>query len=59
MAVIQEFIKANQAYTAQFDKGDLPLPPGRKVAVLACMYARPDPAHILGLEEGDAHVIRT
>ena len=58
MAVIQEFIKANQAYAAQFHKGDLPLPPGRKVAVLACMDARLDPARNLGLEEGDAHVIR-
>src|ERR1700738_2368299 len=58
MAVIQEFLTANQAYAAQFNKGDLPLPPGRKVAVLACMDARLDPARILGLEEGDAHVIR-
>jgi carbonic anhydrase len=48
----------NEAYAASFDKGDLPLPPGRKVAVLACMDARLDPARVLGLEEGDAHVIR-
>lgn len=58
MTVIQEFLQANEAYAAQFQKGDLPLPPGRKVAVLACMDARLDPARILGLEEGDAHVIR-
>jgi carbonic anhydrase len=41
-----------------FDKGELPLPPARKLAVLACMDARLDPARVLGLEEGDAHVIR-
>src|SRR6201986_325088 len=41
-----------------FDKGDLPLPPAKHVAVLACMDARLDPARVLGLEEGDAHVIR-
>src|SRR5579859_5993416 len=58
MAVIQEFLKANEAYASNFQKGSLPLPPGRKVAVLACMDARLDPARILGLEEGDAHVIR-
>ncbi|HLZ61198.1 MAG TPA: carbonic anhydrase [Ktedonosporobacter sp.] len=58
MAVIQEFLKANEAYASNFQKGNLPLPPGRKVAVLACMDARLDPARILGLEEGDAHVIR-
>lgn len=34
------------------------MPPGRRVAVLACMDARLDPARVLGLEEGDAHVIR-
>src|SRR5579859_1574288 len=58
MSVVDEFLHANQAYAANFKKGDLPLPPGRKVAVLACMDARLDPARILGLEEGDAHVIR-
>lgn len=58
MAVVQEFVKANEAYASTFQKGDLPMPPGRQVAVLACMDARMDPARILGLEEGDAHVIR-
>jgi carbonic anhydrase len=52
------FLRNNEAYASSFDKGDLPLPPGRKVAVLACMDARLDPARVLGLEEGDAHVIR-
>jgi carbonic anhydrase len=48
----------NARYASTFDKADLPIPPGRKVAVLACMDARLDPARALGLEEGDAHVIR-
>lgn len=58
MAIIQEFLQANERYASQFQKGDLPLPPARQVAVLACMDARLDPARVLGLEEGDAHVIR-
>jgi carbonic anhydrase len=48
----------NAAYVSTFDTGDLPLPPARKLAVLACMDARLDPAKVLGLDEGDAHVIR-
>ncbi|MEA2401526.1 MAG: carbonic anhydrase [Thermoleophilaceae bacterium] len=51
-------IDNNAAYASDFDKGELPLPPARKLAVLACMDARLDPAKILGLQEGDAHVIR-
>ncbi len=58
MSTTDELLKNNEAYAASFDKGDLPLPPGRKVAVVACMDARLDPARVLGLEEGDAHVIR-
>lgn len=57
MTVTDEFLAANKGYQAEFD-GPLPLPPARKVAVLACMDARLDPAKILGLTEGDAHVIR-
>ncbi|KAH8649906.1 carbonic anhydrase [Xylariales sp. PMI_506] len=56
--VSKEFEAANEKYAASFTKGDLPLPPARKVAVVACMDARLDPAKVLGLEEGDAHVIR-
>ncbi len=48
----------NRSYAASFEKGDLPSPPGRRLAVLACMDARLDPARALGLKEGDAHVIR-
>jgi carbonic anhydrase len=58
MSVTDELVANNEAYSARFDKGDLPLPPAKKVAVLACMDARLDPARVLGLEEGDAHVIR-
>jgi carbonic anhydrase len=58
MSVTDELVANNEAYAAQFDKGDLPMPPGRKVAVVACMDARLNPYGILGLSEGDAHVIR-
>jgi carbonic anhydrase len=58
MSQTDELLKNNEAYAASFDKGDLALPPAKKVAVLACMDARLDPAGALGLTEGDAHVIR-
>jgi carbonic anhydrase len=58
MAVADEFLQANARYAEQFTKGNLPMPPARHVAVVACMDARLDPARALGLEEGDAHVIR-
>ena len=58
MSVAQEFQKANEAYASSFNKGDLPMPPARHVAVLTCMDARLLPARFLGLEIGDAHVIR-
>ena len=58
MAILDEVRAANDLYADTFDKGHLPMPPGRKFAVLACMDARLDPAKVLGLEEGDAHVIR-
>jgi carbonic anhydrase len=58
MSATDDLLKNNEEYASGFDKADLPLPPGKKVAVLACMDARLDPARALGLEEGDAHVIR-
>jgi len=58
MSVTDELLKHNEAYAASFDKGELPLPPGKKLAVVACMDARLDVAAVLGLEPGDAHVIR-
>ncbi len=58
MSVTDELLKNNEGYAAGFDKGDLPLPPARKVAIVACMDARLNPYGALGLTEGDAHVIR-
>src|SRR5438067_9919901 len=58
MSVVDEVTEANQSYASGFAKGDLPMPPARKFAVVTCMDARLDPARSLGLEEGDAHVIR-
>lgn len=56
--ILDEVLAANEGYAAGFDKGDLPMPPGRSFAVLTCMDARLDPAKYAGLSEGDAHVIR-
>ena len=58
MTVTDELLANAARYAANFDKGDLPLPPARGVAVLACMDARLNPYGLLGLSEGDAHVIR-
>jgi carbonic anhydrase len=54
----EELIEANGAFAAGFDKGDLEIPPAKPVVVLTCIDARIDPAKALGLEIGDAHVIR-
>ena len=58
MSVVDEVTQANERYASGFAKGDLSMPPGRKFAVVTCMDARLDPARFLGLDEGDAHVIR-
>jgi len=59
MSVLDEVLSANHRYAESFgDKGKLPLPPGRRFAILTCMDARLDPAKYAGLAEGDAHVIR-
>ncbi|MGH8898638.1 MAG: beta-class carbonic anhydrase [Egibacteraceae bacterium] len=58
MSVTDRLVENNDAYAAAFEKGDLPMPPGKKVAVLACMDARLNVYGILGLQEGQAHVIR-
>src|SRR6202521_3936065 len=58
MSITDDLVSNNDAYVASFDKGDLPMPPGKKVAVVACMDARLNVYGALGLEEGDAHVIR-
>src|SRR6266566_6357447 len=57
MSVTDEYLKNNVAYAEQFG-GPLPLPPASHVAVIACMDARLDVYRILGLKEGEAHVIR-
>ncbi|PWB81071.1 MAG: carbonic anhydrase [Candidatus Methylomirabilota bacterium] len=57
--IVEEVLAANRAYVANFgNKGALPMPPGRRFAILTCMDARLDPAKYAGLAEGDAHVIR-
>jgi carbonic anhydrase len=58
MSVTDELLANNERYAEGFDKGDLPLPPAKHVAVVACMDARLHVSKLLGLEEGDAHIIR-
>jgi carbonic anhydrase len=58
VSVTDELLANAGRYAATFDKGALPLPPARHVAVVACMDARLSPYGLLGLAEGDAHVIR-
>ena len=58
MTITDELLQNAEQYAAGFDQGDLPLPPAKKLAVVACMDARLDVHKILGLDEGDAHVIR-
>lgn len=58
MSVTDELLAANTAYTEGFHDGGLPMPPSRKVAVVACMDARLDVYRLLGLKLGEAHVIR-
>ncbi|HYW03678.1 MAG TPA: carbonic anhydrase [Gammaproteobacteria bacterium] len=58
MSVTDELLRDNRAYAQQFSEGDLPMPPSRRVAIVACMDARLDVYRLLGLELGQAHVIR-
>jgi carbonic anhydrase len=58
VSATDDLLQNSKAYAAEFDKGALPLSPATGVAVLACMDARLNPYGILGLREGDAHVIR-
>ena len=58
MTVIDELVRNADSYSESFSSGDLPLPPAKRVAVVACMDARLNPYGLLGLREGDAHVIR-
>ena len=58
MPVTEELLANNETYAARFDQAALPMPPGKKVAIVACMDARLNVYGALGLREGDAHVIR-
>lgn len=58
MTVIDEVLKTHEAYAREFGLGDLPMPPARKLAVVACMDARLTVEEVLGLKTGDAHIIR-
>ncbi len=58
MRVIDELLENAERYAEGFDKGELPLPPAKRVAIVACMDARLNSYGLLGLREGDAHVIR-
>ena len=58
MSATEELLGNAQHYATDFGKGDLPMPPAKRVAVVACMDARLNPYGLLGLAEGDAHVIR-
>lgn len=58
MATIDEALKANQNYAGSFNLGNLPMPPARKLAVIACMDARLTIEPMLGLKTGEAHIIR-
>src|ERR687893_1820926 len=58
MSTIDELLKNNKRYAESFEGGGLPIPPAKKIAVVTCMDARLSPYVMLGLHEGDAHVIR-
>jgi carbonic anhydrase len=58
VSTIDELVHNANAYSESFENGDLPLPPAKRVAIVACMDARLNPYGLLGLHEGDAHVIR-
>ena len=58
MSVTDELLENNDEYAKSFEQGELPIPPAKRVAIVACMDARLDPHRMLGIGEGDAHVIR-
>jgi len=58
MTVTDELLRNNAEFASTFSKGDLPMPPGKHLAVVACMDARLNVYALLGLEEGQAHIIR-
>ena len=58
MSAIDQLLENNERYSESFEGGDLPIPPAKKIAIVTCMDARLSPYVMLGLHEGDAHVIR-
>lgn len=58
MSSTDTLLANNARYAAQFEKQETPLPPGKQMAIVACMDARLETGRMLGLQEGDAHVIR-
>lgn len=58
MSVTDEVLKANDRYVQSFSLGHLPMPPARKLAIVACMDARLTVEQVLGLKTGDAHIVR-
>jgi len=58
MSVIDDTLKANEKYAQAFNLGNLPMPPARKLAIVACMDARMTVEQMLGLKTGEAHIIR-
>jgi carbonic anhydrase len=58
MTAIDQLLENASTYAEGFDKRELPLPPAKRIAIVACMDARVNPYGLLGLNEGDAHVIR-
>ena len=58
MSTTDELLRNNERYAHSFDKGELPMPPAKQIAIVTCMDARLSPYVMLGLSEGDAHVIR-
>ncbi len=58
MSVTDDLLRNAEGYSQGFDKAALPMPPGGKVAIVACMDARLNPYGLLGLNEGEAHIIR-
>jgi len=59
MTATDELLSNARGYADSFEEGELPMPPAKRVAVIACMDARLNPYGLLGLREGDAHIIRT
>jgi carbonic anhydrase len=58
MSVTEDLLRNADRYATGFDKGDLPVPPAKRTAIVACMDARVNLYGIFGLSEGDAHIIR-